>query len=90
MKKLIILNPHIFIHNLIPISIFIRLDAVTANLRHGDLAGAFLELLNVIFGSQWHNYQNRQQSLSVSPQLKWFANLMLSSLVSLTMLTTIV
>ncbi|WP_159476339.1 hypothetical protein [Dyadobacter sp. 3J3] len=71
-------------------SIFIRLDTVTVNLRHGDLAGAFLELLNVIFGAHWHEYQNHQQSLSMPPRLKWFANLMLSSLVSLTMLTTIV
>lgn len=88
MKKLTLLNPHVLILNIISISQLSRMDSVMTNLRHGDIVGATLELLNIIFGSHWHKYQNRQPSISVPPRLKWFGNLILSSLVSLTMLTT--
>ncbi|GLU55516.1 hypothetical protein [Dyadobacter frigoris] len=89
MKKLIVFNPHVLIFHLLPVALLMRLDSVTANLRHGDIVGASLELFNVIFGSHWHKYQNRQQSRCVPPNLKWFGNLILSSLLSLTMLTSI-
>ncbi|MCF0056048.1 hypothetical protein [Dyadobacter sp. CY356] len=89
MKKLILLNYHTFIFNLIPVAILLRLETVTVNLRHGDIIGASLELFNVILGSHWHTYQNRQQNPGVSPRLRRFVNLILSSLVSLTVLSTI-
>lgn len=87
MKKLLSLNPYLLIFNLLPISVLMRMDSVTANLRHGDLVGASLELLNLVFGSHWHKYQHEQQNSGIPSDIKWFGNLLFSSLVYLMTLT---
>ncbi|WP_373331270.1 hypothetical protein [Salmonirosea aquatica] len=67
MKKLTICKSATLFFGLLAVGLLTRLDSVNEHLRHGDMIGAALGLLSAIFGSQWVEYQRRQEEASARP-----------------------
>lgn len=67
MRKLTFCKSATLFFGLLAVGVLTRLDSVNGYLRHGDMLGAALGLLSAIFGSQWVEYQRRQDEVTAKP-----------------------
>ena len=88
MKKLILCRTATTLCGLLAIATHSRPDMTIGHLPTGKLMGAALGLLSAIFGTQWVEYQKRQDAVSTqSGWPAWVRRLLFSSLLCLTGLT---
>ncbi len=88
MMKRIVCKTATLLFGLLAIIIHSIPEAINGQVPDGKLIGAALGLLSAIFGSQWVEYQKRQEAVSTQAAWPiWVRRLLFSSLVLLTAMT---